>query len=246
MDFGEADDAAETVDVQSMHAPIMREKLQPRDGYEPIPLWLVAMFGILLFWGGWYLAQYSGGWRADVLDPNPEARFAYLATGGAPEPVDPVVLGEKLYKSTCVSCHQASGHGLVGQYPPLAGSEWVLGPPHRLKRIPLHGLQGPVKVQGAMFSGNMPPFRDRFNDEQLAAVLTYIRQAWGNQASPISPESVAATRKATADRTKPWTADELLSITEPDYTKSADPTTQESATQPAGQDTPSTVPASSP
>lgn len=239
MDFGQADEP-ENVDVQSMHAPIMREKIEPRDGYEPIPLWLVALFGVLLFWGGWYLAQYSGGWRADVLDPEPAARFAHLAAG-EPEPVDPLVLGEKLYRANCVSCHQASGKGVSGQYPPLDGSEWVLEAPWRLKRILLHGLEGPVTVMGNTYDGSMPAFGNRFDDEQMAAILSYIRQAWGNQAPAISAESVAATREATSGRTAPWAADELQNITEPDYTESEEEAAQETETQPENETATSTA-----
>ncbi len=238
MDFGQADSDPETSDIHSMHAPIMREKIEPRDGHEPIPLWLVAMFGILLFWGGWYLAQYSGGWRADILDPHPEARFAHLAGGGEPEQVDPFVLGEKLYKANCVSCHQAQGQGVANQYPPLAGSEWVLEHPQRLKRILLQGLEGPIVVMGNSYNGNMPAFGQRLDDENIGAVLTYIRQAWENEASAISPESVAATRTATQDRTAPWSAEELIALTEPDYVEPAETTTQPATqTAPANAET---------
>jgi mono/diheme cytochrome c family protein len=241
MDFGQADEAPETVDVQSMHAPIMREKSEPRDGYEPIPLWLVGLFGVLLFWGGWYIGQYSGGFRADVLDPEPAARFAQVGAA-EPEEVNPLVLGEKLYKSSCVSCHQASGQGVPGQYPPLVDSRWVDGPPHRLKRILLHGLEGPVTVRGETYDGNMPAFGKQLDDEKIAAVLTYIRQSWGNQASAIPAESVAATRSATADRTEPWSADELEAITDPDYTEPE----EVAATQPADEATPTTETGPSP
>ena len=216
-------------DINALHAPIVRENLEPRDGYEPVPLWLVALFGGLIFFGGWYLAMYSGGWRGDMLDPEPNAR---LASGGAPadQPVDPVVLGEKLFKANCVSCHQADGRGVPGQYPPLAGSQWVLGPPHRVKRILLQGLEGPVTVKGETYNGNMPTFGPRLKDDKLAAVLTFIRQAWGNDAAPISAASVAATRAATQDRTQPWTADKLFTVTQPDHVQGRLPAPADSTT----------------
>ena len=206
----------EHASVRELHLPIMREKREPHDGREPVPLWVTFLFGALLFWGGAYTIYYAGDWRGDMLEHDPAA----LRVGGGAEagPVDPVVLGEKLFKAHCVSCHQASGQGQPGQYPPLAGSPWVLGEPARLKRIVLHGLEGPVEVLGATYDGNMPMLGGRLNDVRLAAVLTYVRQAWGNAAAPIPPESVAATREATKDRKKPWTVPELEAVTAPDWT----------------------------
>jgi mono/diheme cytochrome c family protein len=204
-------------DIHRLHAPIIRERREPRDGYEPVPLWFVAFFGALLFWGGWYLSEYSGGWKADIFDEAPAARYG--PAGAIDEgPVDPVKLGEKLYRVTCVSCHQRNGQGVEGQYPPLAGSPWVLEHPQRLKRILLHGIEGPLVVLGKSYNGAMPPQGDRLDDEKIAAVLTYVRQAWGNDALPIPPESVAATRAKTGDRRIPWSEKELSAITGPDFT----------------------------
>lgn len=203
-------------DVGQLHAPIMREKREPRDGFEPVPLMLVATFGAVLFWGGWYLATFSGGWQPDVLNPDPEARFASRVPLEK-LPLDPLALGERLYRANCVSCHQVSGLGVAGQYPSLVGSEWVLENDHQLKRILLQGIEGPMTVLGQTYSGNMPGFGGRLNDEQIAAVLTYIRQSWGNDAELITAEAVAATRAATQHRSQPWTEPELLAITEPDW-----------------------------
>ena len=209
-----ADKSPELADVGRLHEPIMREKREPRDGYEPVPLWLIGLYFALIFWAGWYLAWYSGGFRADVLDERPN--FGPLAAADSGQPVDPMVLGEKLFGGRCVSCHQQHGKGVPGQYPPLVGSRWVLENPQQLKRILLHGLAGPVTVLGATYNGNMPAFGKVFSDAKLAAVLTYIRGSWSNDAAPIALESVAATRAATADRTTPWTAAELASILEDD------------------------------
>jgi mono/diheme cytochrome c family protein len=197
----------ERYDVSNLHAPIMREKLEPRDGFEPVPIWLVAIFGAFLFWGGWYLSTYSGGFRADVLEAQPEARF--IQPVPVDRPVDPMVIGARMYRQWCAACHQPDGQGVPGQYPPLLGSEWVVGEPARLKRIVLHGY------------GLMPAFGDRLDDMQMASVLTYIRNNWGNVAPAITEESVAATRRATEDRVRPWTADELLQITEDDFVPGA-------------------------
>jgi hypothetical protein len=93
----------------------------------------------------------------------------------------------------------------------------VLEAPWRLKRILLHGLEGPIDVLGNSYNGAMPAFVNRLTDEQIAAVLSYIRQSWGNDADRITPESVAATREAAMERTTPWSADELQAFSEPDY-----------------------------
>lgn len=126
--------------------------------------------------------------------------------------------GRELYQTAgaCAVCHGANGEGLPGINPPLAGSEWVTGPPERLIRIMLHGLQGPVTVAGHAFNGAaMPGFgrlpKSAFNwsDENIARVLSYIRQEWGNQAAPVTSEAVQRIRLETGDR-DPWTQAELL------------------------------------
>lgn len=183
----------------------------PEDGYEPVPLWLIAMFGGLLAWGGWYLGTYSAGFRWYELDE----KALYKAQPATQAEEDPIALGKRIFQGNCVSCHQASGEGVPGQYPTLHASEWVLGNPAWMKRIVLNGLEGPIEVKGQRYNSAMPPFGAKFNDKQIAAVINYVRtnQDWQNSAEPVTPESVAATRDATKGRSVPWTASELLAIT---------------------------------
>ena len=103
----------------------------------------------------------------------------------------------------------STGLGLPGAFPPLAGSEYVLGEEERVVRIVLHGLGGPVTVQGQTYNGAMPAWADQLSDAEIAAVLTYVRTSWGNRAEAITAERVARERAATAGRTAPWTAGEL-------------------------------------
>ncbi|MHC4847848.1 MAG: c-type cytochrome [Planctomycetota bacterium] len=208
------DQDTEATDVQELHGPILRERGDPREGYEPVPMWFTALCGALVFWAGWYMSEFGGGGSPAVLDPRPEMRFP----GGAGETkqIDPAALGKKLFTAQCVSCHQQSGMGVPDQYPPLVGSRWVTDHPARIKRILLHGLKGPITVSGKSYNGNMPAFGARMKDEHIAAILTYVRTAWGNAAEPIAAESVAATRAATADRRGEWTAAELEAVTEDD------------------------------
>lgn len=120
--------------------------------------------------------------------------------------------GRQIFSTTCASCHQASGEGVEGTYPPLAGSEWATGGEERVVRILLHGLSGPVEVAGETYSGAMPPWGGTLNDAQIAAVTTYVRSSWGNKAPAIAPATVARVRAATAARKTPWTAAELAQV----------------------------------
>ena len=120
--------------------------------------------------------------------------------------------GKVVYSTTCAACHQATGEGVEGTYPPLAGSEIVNGDEAKVIRIVLHGLTGPVEVAGETYSGMMPPWGGVLKDPELAAVLTYVRSAWGNKAAPITTAKVAAIRAATSSRTTPWTAAELAQV----------------------------------
>ncbi|HZF68623.1 MAG TPA: cytochrome c [Gemmatirosa sp.] len=167
---------------------------------------------LALFWGGWYLGHYGGEFntRAHIAISGRDASTAGAAASqSAASTADPVKAGEGIYLQNCQGCHQASGLGVVGAFPPVVGSEWVTGPPETLVRILLHGLQGPVQVAGTPYNGAMPAWKDVLKDEEIAAVLTYLRQWKPNAASAIPAGSVAALRTAHAERTAAWTAAEL-------------------------------------
>lgn len=198
----------ETGAVVDIHEPIFREKAEPRDGYEPVPLWL--MFAALALMGvmGWYLGMYSGGFRADVYDEKALLKGGLrLAEEPASEPVDPMVLGKRVFNN-CMACHQADGRGVAGNYPPLDGSSFVTGRPDVLAALLLHGLQGRVTVEGETFNGVMPAW-SHLGDEQIAAVMTYVRNSWSNQAPAVAPEVVAAVRSHTEDRREAYEVADL-------------------------------------
>lgn len=121
-------------------------------------------------------------------------------------------IGRAIY-ATCTTCHLANGEGMAGVYPPLAGSEIVLGAPERVVAIILNGLMGPVKVKGVEYNSVMTPWGAMFDDVQVAAVSTYIRTQWGNAAGPVSPDVVKRVRAASASRTTMWTWTELQKAT---------------------------------
>lgn len=207
----ELDDAHETPDIHYLHAPIMREQAEPRDGREPVPLWLTLFYGVVVFWAGYYLATYNGGFRPDVYDETSFGRVGPTVDAAEAE-LDPAVQGKRLFTVNCAACHQQSGMGVAGQFPPLVDSQWVIGEPAVLIRILLNGLEGPVIVQGQTYNGNMPAFGEKLDDQQLSLLLTYIRQSWGNEAESITPEWIAQVREIEKARRAPWTAEELQAV----------------------------------
>jgi mono/diheme cytochrome c family protein/lysophospholipase L1-like esterase len=116
----------------------------------------------------------------------------------------------------CITCHQATGAGFAGIYPPLDGSPWVTGSPERLIKLALNGLWGRLELKGGIYdtARGIPPmtaFRSLLSDEELAAVLTYVRNSWSNRADPVRPAMVGKVREATKDRGTFFRPEELLS-----------------------------------
>jgi mono/diheme cytochrome c family protein len=214
MDYGE------TEDLQQVHAAIQREKREPRVGLEPLSLWLIGVYGLAVFFGGAYLGRYSGNFSGDGLDPlggAPRAAKTSKGGGAAAQTAElsPAERGKKIFAANCQTCHQANGLGVPGQYPPLAGSEFVNGGSRRMAMIVLKGLQGPVTVKGQKFgTAVMQPWEKTLTDQKIADVLTYVRQEWGNTGGPVSPEGVAALRKELASHPESWTEPDLKAVPE--------------------------------
>jgi mono/diheme cytochrome c family protein/glucose/arabinose dehydrogenase len=122
--------------------------------------------------------------------------------------------GAAVYQTVCGQCHQPTGFGVPNVAPPLMESEWVTGEPERLIRIALQGLYGEIEVNGETWNLAMPGQGENksLDDAMLAGVLSYVRNAWGNEASVISTAQVAAVREQTKTRKMPWTADTLMQI----------------------------------
>src|SRR5205085_6570644 len=118
MDYGESED------VQKVHAAIQREKREPRVGLEPLSIWLIAVYGLAIFFGGAYLGRFSGSFNGDSLDPAlvPSAKKTTTAGPGGQQQaaeLSPADRGKKIFLANCATCHQANGLGVAGQYPPL-------------------------------------------------------------------------------------------------------------------------------
>jgi len=147
-----------------------------------------------------------------------------IKTKQVPEDKAPVVAGIKpevmstgkaiyMREGFCNTCHQADGKGLeTSGFPPLAGSEWVNGSEDRLIKLVMKGIYGPIEVNGKKYPGQVPmtPYAGMLNDNDMAAVLTYVRNAFGNKAPAVSPQKVKEVRAAIKDRTGFYTPDELL------------------------------------
>lgn len=233
MDYGE------TEDVHEVHAAIQREKREPRVGLEPLSLWLIAVYGLAIFFGGAYLGRFAGNFSGDGLDPlggapRPGKSTATGPGAGTQAELTPAARGKKVYSANCATCHQANGLGVAGQYPPLAGSEFVMGGTKRLGMIVLKGLQGPLTVKGVQYgSAVMQPWDKTLNDQKIADVLTYIRQEWGNTAGPVAPEGVGALRKELAGRTDSYTEPELHNVPADDNLPGGGPPAENPGAPPA-------------
>lgn len=199
--------------TQEIPPAILREKSEPTESKAPIPLWLIGICFAIIFWAGLYLALNSGGFKPDVYNPT-LVSWSGGGAGGAAAAPDPKVIGKRLYSQNCVVCHQGNGLGVAGQFPPLAGSEWVIGGDwvgdNHLVKVLLAGMQGAIQVKGNTYNNAMPPW-SQLKDDQIASILTYIRSEWGNNAPPITPDFVKSVREKTGPR-DPWTQKELKAI----------------------------------
>ena len=120
-----------------------------------------------------------------------------------------VTKGKALYLVSCSACHQPNGRGLEGIAPPLAGTKWPNESEDRLARIVLHGLRGPITVAGKEYNLEMPAM-GFFDDQEIAAILTYVSAAWGKPFSPVTLEAIRKVRNQTRERSDSWTIEELL------------------------------------
>jgi cytochrome c oxidase cbb3-type subunit 2 len=168
------------------------------------------------------LAEYLLSLRVDT--PLPDAPVtppggSHASAGGESQagPGEDTIFarGRAVYGSLCGLCHGNDGLGKPGQVPPLAGSEWVNAKGIQcLARISLAGLNGRIQVEGKDWNFSMAAMGAALSDTDLAAVLTFIRQSWGNQAGAISVDEVKAARVAIGARPQPLTGDQLKSVTE--------------------------------
>jgi mono/diheme cytochrome c family protein len=184
-----------------------------RSGATFLSMWVLGLLGALTWWAFVFVDAQGGQFNGQVYAPfhstNQLASFL---------PKDETVIamqrGKQVY-AMCTGCHQDNGLGNPTLALPLAGSEWVTSEGvNRLIRIPLKGVTGPFKAAGKEMNAAMLAIGADMTDQQVADVLTYIRNSWGNKAPLVTPEQVAKIRAEIKDRTDPYTQEELLKLPE--------------------------------
>lgn len=140
-----------------------------------------------------YLGDKAVAAQADVVGEAVEA-----TASGEVSKEQRIVAGKKLYAGTCSVCHQNNGEGLPGVFPPLAQSDYMMEDKLRAINIVLNGMSGPVTVNGKDYNSVMPPM-SQLNDDEIANILTYVMNSWGNEDGIVTKQEVTEVREATKD-----------------------------------------------
>jgi mono/diheme cytochrome c family protein len=159
------------------------------------PIWIILLTLLLLFLGAVYFDRHSGWFDKQVYAPYTSADelASYQPKSGE---ASRLTHGKTVYETACGVCHGSDGLGKPAQAPPLAGSEWVAKDITSLARIPLAGLNGPIQVKDRDWNLSMAPMGASLSDADLSAVLTYIRESWGNKNGAVSADQIKAARAA--------------------------------------------------
>ena len=186
-------------DTDIDHRAQERENAEPEERIRPVPLAAAAITLAMVLFGVVYIFISDPFGNASLGDRRTVADLS----GPAPAATGAAVDGKAVFAAQCAACHQATGKGLPGVFPPLDGSEWVQGDTRILANILLHGINGEITVAGATYSGAMPAFQ-QLGDAELAAVASYIRSAWSNKAEALPATLFEQERKAGSARTTPF------------------------------------------
>ncbi len=184
-------------DPQSLPRAQQREHEEPSETIRPIPAVAALLTLMAVLFGAGYILFSEPFGNADLGDRRTLADLA-PAVSAAGAAVD----GKALYAAQCAACHQPTGKGVAGVFPPLDGSEWVGGHPRVLANILLHGIDGEIEVLGTSYKGAMPSF-ERLSDGELAAIATWLRGQWSNRADPVDA-ALFAQERAAQRRTEPF------------------------------------------
>jgi mono/diheme cytochrome c family protein len=202
----------DSTDLDRLHSAVKREKPDVHPGREPAPIWVFVASMAAMVFGGSYAGAFVGGFDF-------ENNSAFAGKAFDPRPIDKekdaqldpfqfaMKKGATVYNN-CQGCHQVSGAGQPGLIPPLAGSEWVAGGTERITRVLINGLSGQVHVKGATYNNVMPP-QGHLSDKEIAQVVTFIRNSWGNQGTMVTPEMVKKVRDESASHVGPWSEADL-------------------------------------
>ena len=196
--------------IVEVHSRLAREKHEPTKGFLIAPLIFVFVFGCLIFVCSIQLAHSTNSFQ---LHPPQEVVELTEEEKEAVRFERKMQSGKKTFALRCASCHQPNGLGIANQYPPLAGSEWVTANPELITKIILKGLKGEIVVKGEKYgtSAAVNMVAVDINDREIANVSTYVRNAWGNEASELTEDQVSKIRDSIADMQDQWTGEELQS-----------------------------------
>ena len=185
-----------------------RENEDPEEAVRPMPVAALLVAAAMVVWAVVYILSTEPLTLSQFGDQRTRAELSgpVAAAGGA-------VDGKALYAAQCAACHQASGTGLPGVFPPLDGSEWVQGEPRVLANILLHGITGEITVKGNKYQGAMPAF-PQLSDAELAGIASFIRGNWSNKAEALQAELFAKER-ADGSRTTPFEGEAALKALSP-------------------------------
>lgn len=206
----------------NMRSPRSRSR-SLRRGFGTVDTLLLVGGATLLAWGGLYVGRYSGRFDANEFDEVPHGPAPKVVAVAADPNAAVFKAGLVVYNKSCINCHMVDGNGRPEApyfVPPLAGSDWILAEsPNRIARIALHGLNGPVKVKDTMYQGGQmnPQGQSADNptgltNEEIANVLSYVRNSWGNKAGLVTLAQVDAIAKEAGKRAENWTVEELMKV----------------------------------
>jgi mono/diheme cytochrome c family protein len=210
-----------------MSAPVqstpIADATAPRAGAAAVPIWLIILLFVSLYWGMVYFDLHGAWFNPQVYAPyrsDKELATMQPAMGGDE---DLLRKGKQIFSLACAVCHMETGVGNPANgCPPLAGSEWVAAPgTGRIIRIVSKGLNGPLQVKGQSYgTGTMLPVGDQLpgdekeKSETIAAIISYVRKTFGNVPVAAKPEQVQAVRGEIKGHSAPFTAEELKAVPE--------------------------------
>lgn len=187
-----------TPETETSHQAQERENAEPEERIRPVPLAAAAITLAMVLFGVVYIFISEPFGNVGLGDRRTVADLS----GPVPAAAGAAVDGKAVFAAQCAACHQATGKGLPGVFPPLDGSEWVQGDARTVANILLHGINGKISVAGADYNGAMPSFQ-QLSDAELAAVASHVRSTWSNKAPALSATLFEQERKAST-RTTPF------------------------------------------